>query len=120
MNVREIGQINEAILVLRHFIDLSANLLPFLDELQRKRNPSIQERINKNRIMDVYESYKFDTNTSEVLINSNVLELIRDSYAAIKETDYHHRSHGKSRRILRQFLIEHARLREEWLNIDAN
>lgn len=120
MNVREIGQLNEAILVLRHFIDLSANLLPFLEELQRKKNPTIQERINKNRIMNVYESYNFDTHTSEVLINSNVLELIRDSYVAIKESDRYHRSQSKSRRSLRRFLLEHRRLREEWFNIDAN
>lgn len=119
MKVREIGQINEAILVLRHFIDLSARLLPFLDELQRKRNLSPTESINKVRIIDVYENYSFDTKTSKVLLNSDVLDLIKDSFTALQNSGRREKS-SKSRRALRKFLHEHKRLQDDWCQIDAN
>ena len=119
MRVREIGQINEAILVLRHFIDLSARLLPFLDELQRKRQLSIEEKYNRTRIIDVYENYNFDTATSKVLLNSNVLDLIKESFWLLYSNE-NNRSDMKSRRALRKFLLEHKRLQDDWFQIDAN
>lgn len=119
MRVREIGQINEALLVLRHFIDLSSRLLPFLDELQRKTNPSPLEKINQLKIIDVYENYNFDTDTSRILLNSDILELIKDSFDAIQLEKNQKRS-NKSRRALRNFLREHKRLQDDWYQIDAN
>ena len=83
MKTRQISQINEAVFVLRHFIELSAKLLPFLEELQKKRNPTPEDRLNTQKIIDVYESYSFDTNTSKLLINSNVLELIKNSFDSL-------------------------------------
>lgn len=119
MKVREIGQINEALLVLRHFIDLSARLLPFLDELQRKRNLSPTEHISKVKIIDVYQNYSFDTKTSKVLLNSDVLAMIKDSFSAMHSPSIDSRA-TKSRRALRKFLSEHKRLQEDWFQIDAN
>lgn len=119
MRVREIGQINEALLVLRHFIDLSARLLPFLDELQRKRNLSPTEHLNKVKIIDVYQNYSFDTKTSRILLNSDILDMIKESFSALYQAEAPKRDR-KSRRALRKFLSEHKRLQEDWFQIDAN
>lgn len=115
MKVKEIGHINEALLVLKHFIDLSAKLLPLLEELNRKKTPSFEEKINKKRIIDIYQHYEFDTNTSRLLINSNVLELIQTAFIEVASS--HHRSKNRN---LRKFLKEHHRLMRDWQKIGAN
>lgn len=119
MKADEIGQLNEANLVLRHFVNLSAKLLPFLDELQRKQNPTLQELQNKNKIMDVFESYNFDTTTSEMLVGSDVLELIRRAFEHISQTSYFLRP-GQTNPSLVRFLKEYHRLQYNWDQNAAN
>lgn len=113
MTVKQIHNVNEALLVIRHFIDLSARLLPFLDELQQKRRPTPKELFDRKRIIDVYENYNFDTCTSESLLNSNVLELIRDSFKNITESRTS-RDYSKSQRKLVRFMLEYKRLNDNW------
>ena len=115
----EINKLNEANLILRHFLDLSARLLPFFDELQRKKNPSMQELQSKNKIIDVFESYKFDTQTSELLINSNILQLIKNSFDQIAQTSYFLKP-GQKNKALCHFLQEYHRLSEKWSEISTN
>lgn len=115
MKVKEIGNINEALLVLRHFIDLSARLLPLLEELNRKKEPSVEEAVNKLRIIDIYSQYEFDTSTSRILLNSNILDLIQSAFHEVLES----KSRSKNRK-LRMFLREHYRLTKDWRKIDAN
>lgn len=119
MKTQQITQINEALLVLRHFIDLSARLLPFLEELQSKDRPSLEEQHNLNKIVNVYQSYTFDTNTSRTLLNSNVLELIKESFEALNTTcpDDNRRPNSRP---LRKFLLEYKRLSDNWVQIGAN
>ena len=119
MKVKQINHINEAILVLRHFIDLSAKLLPFLNDLQRLKNPSIDELRDKNKIILVYENYSFDTNTSLMLLNSNVLDLIKDSFENISKAS-HFLNPRSNNKILNNFLQEHRRLKDNWFQINAN
>jgi len=114
MRVNQINQLNEAIIVLRHFIDLSAQLLPFLDELNRIKHPSKSEIINRERIISVYNNHKFDTNTSKMLLHSNILELIKESFDSLLKNK---RGINKD---LQSFLNEHNRLTKSWLQIDAN
>jgi hypothetical protein len=115
MKAKEINHINEAVLVLRHFIDLSARLLPFLYELEAKRNPTILEKNDKKKIIDVYANYTFDTETSKILINSNILDLIRDSFhGIIYQKSVHKPKH------LYAFLKEHDRLQNAWEQIESN
>lgn len=120
MTSQQIGNINEAVLVLRHFINLSARLLPFLEELQQKQHPTVKEMVDRSRIIDVYQNYRFDTRTSEMLLDSNVLELIKESFENISSQTNLYRSRGRTNRKLRSFLQEHRRLREKWDLIDAN
>ncbi len=119
MNAKHISSVNEAILVLRHFIDLSARLLPFLEELEQKQRPTVRDLVSKQKIIEVYSSYDFDTNTSKLLMNSNALELIKKSFETICSRETKHGRRGKCTP-LRQFLLEHNRLQQNWWRIEAN
>lgn len=119
MKSKHINNVNEAILVLRHFIDLSAKLLPFLEELERKRTPTLEDKLNKQKIIDVYSSYDFDTETSKLLMNSNVLELIKESFDTIRS--YERKSSRRyNSTMLKRFLREHRRLKDNWGMVQAN
>jgi hypothetical protein len=115
MRSREIGNINEAILVLKHFIDLSARLLPFLHELETKNKPTPEEYRNKMRIREVYESYEFDPSTSKILLNSDVLELIKSSFNSIIANRRCRRN-----QTLTAFMQEYERLKSNWEYIESN
>jgi len=119
ISLRDIHNVNEALLVLRHFIDLSARLLPFLDELQRKKDPTDQEKLDKRKIIAVYESYHFDTKTSEILIGSNILELIRDSFHTLAKPSSQTADETTQKKLVK-FILEHKRLSDKWKFIGAN
>ena len=119
ITLKDIHSVNEALLVLRHFIDLSARLLPFLDELQRKEAPTEQEQYDKQRIISVYKNYHFDTKTSEVLINSNILELINESFQTLSECRTSEQYQVAQRKLV-AFILEHKRLSDKWSFIHAN
>jgi len=118
VNSHQISQLNEAVFVLRHFIELSARLLPFLDELQRLKNPTTSDELNKQKIIDVYANYSFDTQTSKILLNSNVLELIKQSFENL--TTRKHEIVRSSKRPIKKFLSEHRRLNNDWKSITSN
>jgi len=119
MNVKQINNVNEALLILRHFIDLSAKLLPFLDELDRKSHPTFAELSSKNKIIDVYKNYSFDTSTSRTLLNSDVLDLIKETFDSISEKSITN-VRKKRNKSLRMFLMEHRRLQQSWFTVEAN
>lgn len=123
MRAKHISDVNEAILVLRHFVELSAKLLPFLDELERKKIPSSYDLESREKIIAVYENYEFDTSTSKVLMNSDVLDLIKKSFETISQRSHTARSRRSSRdktSYLRRFMEEHERLQQSWGMIQAN
>lgn len=114
MKSKKIEQVNEALFILRHFINLSARLLPFLDELSKKETPTEEEITDRNKIIGVYVNYTFETHTSEILMDSEILEKIRTSFRSIiQQTE-------NSQENLKAFLKEHKRLRKKWKFIDAN
>ncbi len=118
LRTNDIYQLNEANLILRHFVDLSAKLLPFLNELENKKSLSASEQLDKQKIIDVFVSYQFDTKTSETLIGSNILELIQKTFEnIIFSKKLNKRTEQK---LLRNFLLEHKRLSDNWEQIDAN
>ena len=118
VNSKQIGQLNDAVFVLRHFIELSARLLPFLAELQKIKSPSKVQNVNKQKIIDVYENYSFDTNTSQVLLNSNILELIKQSFENLIESK--NEIVLRRKKPIRKFMLEHERLNQDWNNISSN
>lgn len=119
MKAKHISNVNEAILVLRHFIELSAKLLPFLEELEKKKDPTVRDLVSKQKIIEVYRNYEFDIDTSQLLMNSNILDLIKSSFETIcsRETRDSRRKISKP---LRKFLLEHQRLQRSWELIEAN
>ena len=119
MKSEDIYKINEANLVLRHFVNLSARLLPCLHELQNKKNPTRGDISDKHKIINVFENYSFDTYTSIKLLNSNILDLIKQSFESIKSTASKLRPESKDHR-LTDFLKEHQRLLDNWYQINSN
>lgn len=119
ISLKEIHNVNEALLVLKHFIDLSSRLLPFLDELQRIETPTNKDILDKQKIISVYQSYHIDPQTSEILIGSNILQLIKDSFHTIANSTSE-RQYKKAQKKLVSFILEHKRLRDKWNNINAN
>jgi hypothetical protein len=113
-----IQQINEATIVLRHFIELSAKLLPFFNELSKKSALLPQELIDRNKIIEVYQSYGFDTSTSEILMESDILEIIQQTFKSIEK-----RRPGKdsdSDKLMSIFQNKHHQLVQNWRLTDMN
>lgn len=114
-----IQQINEATIVLRHFIELSAKLLPFFNELSKKSALLPQEESDRNKIMEVYRNYSFDTSTSEILMESDILEIIREAFKSIEK-----RKPGKdsadSDKLMNLFKMKHSQLVKNWQQTDMN
>ena len=113
MKTKNIEHINHAVVVLRHFIELSSKLLPFLEELNNKRHLTDMDVHDREKIIEAYRSYKFDTDTSEALMGSPILSLIRDNFEKLIV-------HKNDRLGMRQFKEELLRLRQNWQLIDAN
>lgn len=113
-----IQQINEATIVLRHFIELSAKLLPFFNELSKKSTLLPQELSDRNKIIEVYRNYGFDTSTSEILMESDILEIIQQTFRSIEK-----RRPGKdsdSDKLMAIFQNKHHQLVQNWRLTDMN
>ena len=70
------------------------------------------------KIISVFENYQFDTTTSESLINSNVLALIKKTFEKI--TSVHLFDKRQACKTLNDFMFEHQRLVESWNYVDSN
>lgn len=116
MTVKNIQEVNEAVIILRHFIDLSARLLPILYKLDKIAAPTATDINDKNRILEVFQSYNFETQTSNLLLESNVLELIKQCYLEIQNNEV---SRSKEDSFL-AFLEEYNRLKNNWRIIENN
>jgi hypothetical protein len=105
----KIREINDALMIMRHFVDLSARLLPFLAELQSKENPSEKDQADKNKIVQVFNTYNFDTATSDILIRSPILLLIKNSYRDLLTCES-----SDVDEVLADFRNEYKRLKKNW------
>lgn len=113
-----IQQVNEATVVLRHFIELSARLLPFFNELSKKDRLLPREAQDRQHIIDVFHGYKFDTSTSLILMNSSILDTIQDTFVLIEKRipgEY-----SKADEAIEKFLSEHDELVQNWVMTDNN
>lgn len=113
-----VQQINDATIVLRHFIELSAKLLPLLNDLSKKKNLSIQEHENKLKIMDVFRNYRFDTDTSLILMKSSILDTIQQAFSEIEKRE--NKQTSNSDKLINLFNVEHQKLVTEWIKTDCN
>lgn len=117
MDSKSIQKINEAVYILRNFIEMSSHLLPFLVELKYLKKPSENDLEDKRSIIELYKNYHFDESTSEYLMNSPILKIIHESFDKIVEEKSTKRT---SKRYLKMFNEEHDRLRRNWSLIDSN
>ena len=116
MRVKNIQQVNEAVFILRHFIDLSAKLLPILYKLDQRTSPLDEEIRDKEKIMTVFKNYHFDTNTSKLFLESNILELIKSCY----DNHLYDETKINKQQCLAEFLNEYSRLKGNWRMIENN
>ena len=86
-----------------------------LYDLERKTNLKSDEERNRDKIIDVYQNYSFDVGASRLLINSDVLLLIKESFEPIV-----YEENTRKRRKLRDFLSEYHRLRNQWEIAESN
>jgi hypothetical protein len=113
MKSSNIERVNHDLVVLRHFIDLSSKLLPFLNEISSRANPLSVDLADREKIIEVYSNYEFDELTSKKLMDSNILSLIKLTFKKIMLNQ-------PAEKTLEAFDIEFIRLRKNWLKIDAN
>ncbi len=111
----KIQEINDALFIIRHFIDISAKLLPILAELEIKENLSPQEQIDRQKIITVFDSYSFDSVSSEILMDSPIIELIKDAYHELISRDK-----NDLHIAFRSFRKEHERLKKMWSHTALN
>jgi len=117
MKAKNIEKVNEAIFVLRSFIDLSSELLPYLAELKYSKNLSAEDQEDQEKIIEVFKSYNFDKKISYLLIHSTILDVIEKSFNFIVDGKH---SRNSSRKQLLEFRKEHRKLKNNWNLIDAN
>ncbi len=118
MKSESITQVNDATVVLRHFIELSAKLLPFFNELSKKELLQPHELDNRKKIIEVFRSYKFDTCTSAILMNSTILETITELFKHIEQRVPGENSFADI--LMDEFLSEHDELVSNWVRTDLN
>ena len=114
----DIKKYNEANLVLRHFIQRSARLLPIFAELKVSGLNDRQSRQNFSAIANLFEHFNFNDETSEHLIDSNILERIRSCFQAIQNADS--LSQKEADELLGYFFHEYNRLMQNWMKIELN
>jgi hypothetical protein len=118
MNARAIESLNLAVNVMRHFIELSAKLLPYYEQITRSENNSPVRQNVEKKIASVYEGYNVDPNSSLFLINSEIIGLIQEGYLSIKERKIH--GEDQVQYFLEKFREEYDRLQTNWSTIGLN
>ncbi len=113
-----IQQVNDATIVLRHFIELSAKLLPFFNDLSMKEHLLPHEAMDRKKIIDVFKNYKFDASTSLILMNSTILDTIREAFAHIEKRIPG--EHSEADQVLERFYVQHDELVRNWQLTDCN
>ncbi len=117
MKVKNIQEMNEAVFILRHFIDLSARLLPLLYKLDQKITPSIEDIRDKEKILTVFRTYNFETKTSELLLESNYFRFNYEIAIPILPKKILFINKQVS---LTNFLTEYNRLKNNWRIVENN
>jgi hypothetical protein len=84
MRTNNIQSINTAVNVMKHFVELSAKLLPYYEKITRNSAGNLKAQDDQEKIAAVYEAYQIDPQSSEVLLNSNILEIILEGFRSIK------------------------------------
>lgn len=117
LKIDSIQQINEGLTVMKHFFELSKKLLPIYFDLKIKSEKVFQDYLNIERINEVYNSYNFNVKASKVLLNSDILDYIKQAYFVIQNDS---NSIEEKQLALNLFLKEYDRLIKKWQFINTN
>lgn len=112
MQTNSIHTINTALFVMRHFVELSAKLLPYFEKITREDPESTRLAKEQEKIQAVYENYDINPSTSKLLMDSNIIALIQQGYNAIKNRKK--AKDPKVYRLMRAFKKEYKKLQEDW------
>lgn len=114
----QIRQLNEALLVMKHFVELSAHLLPYLERITRKKKLSKKEKMDKDFVFDVYDNYEVDAATSRILLDSDIIQLILKSYSSLRDRNKDNELEAAYN--LNKFYKEYHRLLQNWNRVEMN
>lgn len=117
LNTEVIQQINEGLLVMKHFFELNRKLLPIYFELNGNYNKSADDWADICKINAVFDTYNFDVNASRTLMNSAILDHIQHAYFTIQNQSS---SQVEKKAALELFLSEYEDLKNKWELIGAN
>lgn len=110
-----VGDRIKAVFILQKFVRMSRFLLPSYLDLIDKKVLSRKEKVRRDKIKIVYDTFRASSETSVMLINSNILELIKGLYALTKvDCDI------KSTEIYKDFITESDGLIKKWNKIILN
>lgn len=111
-----IVQANEALIVLKHFIEFTYKVLPELEALIESKSQHPKDLARISKIKTEIESFKFSRKASEILMNSSIIELIRNAYKSIIEEEDRLTKVKK----MTTFKKEYLRLKNNWSYIQSN
>ncbi|PWH86202.1 hypothetical protein [Brumimicrobium oceani] len=112
MEAKNIKSLNSAVYVMRHFVELSATLLPLYERITRNEPHSIHSEEDKNRIDTVYETYNVNPKTSEFLLGSDIVALIKKTHNELKNRSSQNERLAQEN--LEAFYEEYAKLKQDW------
>jgi len=113
-----IKKYNEANLVLRHFIQRSARLLPIFAELKTLKLKDSESRRQFEAIAEMFKHFNYDDETSRHLMNSDILERVRTTFWAIYNAE--ELSSKSSDALLSHFFSEYQSLLHNWNLVELN
>ena len=116
LKTSSIEQVNDALIVLRHFIELNEKLLPILLNLSEKKVKSAKDFAEIQKIRNVFESYHFDVKSSQILMNSSILSYIQGAYQSIIDNAESLQAQVK----LMLFEKELSKLKKNWTAVVRN
>jgi hypothetical protein len=112
MRTSNIQTINTAVNVMKHFVELSAKLLPYYEKITRNSSGNLKAQDDQEKIAAVYESYKINPQSSELLLDSNILEIILEGFKSIKRRK--EVGEAKVKSLLTEFHEEYEKLQQRW------
>lgn len=112
MRTTNIQSINTAVNVMKHFVELSAKLLPYYEKITRNSSGDLKAQDDQEKIAAVYESYNIDPQSSELLLDSNILEIIIEGFKSIKRRK--EVGEAKVKALLNEFHEEYEKLQQRW------
>jgi hypothetical protein len=112
MNALAIESLNLAVSVMRHFIELSAKLLPYYEKATRNNALKANHLEVEQKLAAVYEKYDVDPSSSEFLMNSEIIGYIQKGYDAIKKR--HEQGEEQVKHYMTQFTEEYNTLKQRW------